>query len=119
MEEKGIEDRLVRRLEEMYEETTSVIRTKEGMTRFFQTRKGVKQGCVLSPLLFNIYIADIDYYMEKRGIGGIKLGRERIWTLAYADDLVIVAKSREAFRYVRHFQEFFKRKEGSSECREI
>lgn len=39
--------------------------------------------------------------MEKRGISGIKLGRERIWTLAYVDDLVIVAKSRGAFRYVR------------------
>lgn len=51
---------------------------------------------MLSPLLFNIYIADIDKDLGKRNIGGVAVGDERIWSLAYADDLVIIAKNRVA-----------------------
>lgn len=53
------------------------IRTDKGTTGIFKTKKYVEQGCVLSPFLFNLYMADIDNYMEKRGIGRIKLERER------------------------------------------
>lgn len=84
------------RLKKIYEETVAVVRTEEGISERFGVRKEVRQGCVLSPLLFNLYIADIDTYMRNRGIGGVKLGKERIWTLVYADDLMIVAKNREA-----------------------
>jgi len=67
------------------------------MTQQFRTMKGIRQGCV-SPLLFNLYIADIDNELEKRGIRGVRLGRDRIWSLAYADDLVLVAYNREALQ---------------------
>lgn len=50
---------------------------------------------MLSPLLFHIYIADLDSYLHKRGIEGISLGNIRIWLLAYADDVVLVAKNKE------------------------
>lgn len=72
------------------------IRIKEGTTSSFRTKKGVKQGCVLSPALFNLYVADVDNYFEKRGIGGIKLGKNRIWFLAYAGDMVVVTKNTDA-----------------------
>lgn len=72
------------------------VRTKEGMTKIFKTTKGVRQGYVLSPLLFNLYIADMDKYMKRRGIGGIMIDNERLWSLAYADDMVLIAKNREA-----------------------
>jgi len=52
----------------------------------------------MNPLLFNLYIADIDNELEKRGIGGVGLGRVRIWSLAYADDLVLVAYNRKALQ---------------------
>lgn len=51
---------------------------------------------MLSPTLFNLYIADLDRWFEKRGIGGIRLGKNRIWLLAYADDIVLLAKNKEA-----------------------
>lgn len=51
---------------------------------------------MLSPLLFNIYVADIDNFMKKRGIGDLSIGKEKVWSLAYADDMVLVAKNREA-----------------------
>lgn len=96
MKEKRINRKIIGRLEKIYEETRSTIKTKDGLTSYFKTTKGVRQGCVMSPLLFNLYIADIDEYMRKRGIGGLRLGKDRIWSLAYADDLVLVAKNREA-----------------------
>lgn len=51
---------------------------------------------MLSLTLFNLYIAEVDKYFEKKGIGGIKLGKDRIWSLAYADDMVLLVKNREA-----------------------
>jgi len=92
----GIREGLIRRLEKIYERTEVMVRTDEGMTEKFETSKGVRQGCVLSPLLFNMYIAGVDEEFRKRGIGGIELGCDRIWNLAYADDLVLIARNREA-----------------------
>lgn len=46
-------------MENVYEETLVTVRTKEGLTDVFRTTKGVRQGCVMSPLLFNLYIAEI------------------------------------------------------------
>jgi len=65
------------------------VRTTQGYKkRGFKTRKGVRQGCVMSPILFNLYLAEIDERMKKKGIGGVGLGRTRIWSLAYADDIL-------------------------------
>ena len=94
LEEIGIKKQTTRRLKKVYEETKAVVKTEDGVTKEFHTCKGVRQGCVMSPLLFDLYIADIDKYMSKRGIGGIKLGNDRIWSLAYADDMVLLAKNR-------------------------
>lgn len=49
----------------------------------------------MSPTLFNLYIAEVDKYFERKGMGGIKLRKERIWSLAYADD-ILLTKNREA-----------------------
>lgn len=110
---KNINEHLIRRIKDLYEETKVTIRTRQGMTSMFKTTKEVRQGCVLSPLLFNLYIADIDKYMSERGIGGIKLGKERIWTLAYADDMVIMAKNRETLldmMYMNTLRKYLKEK---------
>ncbi|XP_024891452.1 trichohyalin-like [Temnothorax curvispinosus] len=96
MEEKEVERSLINKIKEIYKETEVTIRTKDGFTRCFKTKKGVRQGCVMSPALFNLYIADIDKALENRGIGGVELGVVRVWSLAYADDMVLVAKNREA-----------------------
>lgn len=56
----------------------------------FETRKKVKQECVLNPVLFNMYIADLGKFLQKRSglriskIGGLKVSNVRIWSLACA-----------------------------------
>lgn len=96
LQRKGVKRNLIGRLRRIYEETRSAVRTKESLTKEFISRKGVRQGCVLRPTLFNLYIADLDRYMRERGVSRIKLGKERVWSLAYADDIVLLAKNREA-----------------------
>lgn len=96
LERKGIDRRLIMRLKRIYVGTRSVVRTKDGLSDKFVTRKGVKQGCVLSPLLFNLYVAELDDYLRKRGVGGVALESDRIWLLAYANDMMLVAKNRVA-----------------------
>lgn len=66
LQDKGIEEQLIRRIRSLYKETRVRIRTKEGTSSSFNTKKGVRQGCVLSPILFNLYIADVDKYLGKK-----------------------------------------------------
>jgi len=50
----------------------------------------------MSPLLFNMYMAELEERLEKRGVGGVGIDSQRIWNLSYVDDIVLVAKNREA-----------------------
>jgi len=93
-----IREVLRKKIEKIYERTEVLMRTEGGMTEEFETRKRVRQGCVLSPLLFNMYIAEIDIEFKKRGIEGVKIGKERVWNLAYADDIVLLAMNKEAMK---------------------
>lgn len=81
---------MIRKIEKIYRSTEVTVRTEQGMTEKFITRKGVRQGYVISPLLFNLYIVDLDRIMERKNVDGIKLGKNRIWSIA--DDLVLMAK---------------------------
>lgn len=98
LEGKGVKEGLIRNLKNIYGGTIVMVRTKEGLTSGFETTKRVRQGCVLSPLLFSLYIADLDKELGKRNIGEVELGNMRIWSLAYADNMVCVAKNKEALK---------------------
>lgn len=80
-------------------------------TQWFWTKKGLRQGCPLSPLLFAAYIAEIDEVLRKAQTGGVVVGKEKVWTLAYADDLVIVAKNENEMEgMIRNMERYVKRK---------
>ena len=74
-------------------------RTVLGTTDWFQIGKGVRQGCILSPCLFNLYA---EYIMRNAGLeeaqAGIKIARRNIKNLRYADDSTLMAESEEELK---------------------
>lgn len=76
MEEKKVRKRLMERVKNIYEKTEAMI-TRNGYTKSFTEKKEIRQRCVLSPSLFNLYIVDLDRELVKRNIRDITLGGER------------------------------------------
>ena len=83
---------------EKYAGQEATVRTRHG-THWFQTGKGVCQGCILSPCLFNIYA---EYIMQNAGLDkaqvGIKTSRRNICNLTYADDSTLMAERKEELK---------------------
>ena len=91
----GIPDHLTCLLRNLYARPEATVRTGHGTADWFQIRKGVCQGCILSPCLFNLYA---EYIMRNTGLdeaqAGIKIARS-INNLRYADDTTLMAESEE------------------------
>ena len=82
-------------IREMYESASTVIRVGEETTRPIKILRGVKQGCPLSPLLFNIVMDELLLRFDQRNDLGIQVGNEKVSIMAFADDLVIITESGE------------------------
>ena len=86
------------RLKNLYAGQETTVRTGHGTTDWFQIGKGVRQGCILSPL-FNFYA---EYIMRNAGLeetqGGIKIAGRNINHLRYADDTILMAESEEELK---------------------
>ena len=95
----GIPDHLICLLRNLYAGQEATVRTGHGTTDWFQIGKGVRQGYILSPCLFNFYA---EYIMRNTGLeeaqAGIKVGRRNINNLRYADDTTFMAKSEEELK---------------------
>ena len=93
----GIPDHLTCLLRNLYAGQEATVRTGHGTTDGFQIGKGVHQGCILSPCLFNVY--DAEYIMQNarldEGQAGIKIARRNINNLRFADDTTLIAESEE------------------------
>ena len=80
----------------LYAGQEATVRTGHGTTDWFQIGKGVRQGCILSPCLFNLYT---EYIMRNAGLdeaqAGIKIAGRNINNLRYADDATLIAESEE------------------------
>ena len=94
--EIGIPDYLTCLLRSLYAGQKATVRTGHGTTDWFQIGKGVRQGCILSPCLFNAYA---EFIMRNTGMeeaqAGIKVARRNINNLRYADDTTLMAESEE------------------------
>ena len=92
----GIPDHLTCLLKNLYAGQEATVRTGHGTTDWFQTGKGVRQSCILSPCLFNLHA---EYIMRNAGLEetrvGIKIARRTINNLRYADDTTLMAESEE------------------------
>ena len=97
LQEMEIPDYLTCLLRNLHAGQETTVRTGHGATDCFQIGKGVHQGCILSPCLFNLYA---EYIMRKAGLeeAGIKIARRNINNLRYADDTTLMAESEEELK---------------------
>uniref|UniRef100_A0A8B9YKK8 RNA-directed DNA polymerase n=1 Tax=Bos mutus grunniens TaxID=30521 RepID=A0A8B9YKK8_BOSMU len=99
LKEMRIPDDLIRLLRNLYAGQEATVRTGHGTTDWFQIGKGVGQGCILSPCLFNLYA---EYIMRNDGQeeaqAGIKIARRNVNNLRYADDTTLMAESEEELK---------------------
>lgn len=95
LEKMGVSKNLRRRIEEVYLETKNVVKDEGKVSDLFWTNLGVRQGCPLSPTLFIAYIADLEQTLKNAQDGGTVVGKQKYWSLAYADDVGMVAETRE------------------------
>ena len=95
----GIPDHLTCLLRNLYAGQEVTVRTGHETTDWFQTGKRVRQGCILSPCLFNLYAEDV---MKNAGLDeaqtGIKIAGRNINNLRYADDTTLMAESEEELK---------------------
>ena len=95
----GIPDCLTYLLRNLYAGQETTVRTGHGTTDWFQIRKEVHQGCILSPCLFNLYS---EYIIRNSGLeeaqAGIKIAGANINNLRYADDTILMAESEEELK---------------------
>ena len=96
LKEIGIPDSLSCLLSNLYAGQEATVRTGHETTEWFQSGKGVRQGCVLSPCVFSLYA---EYIMRNARLdeaeAGIKIARRNISNLRYADDTILMAESKE------------------------
>ena len=95
----GIPDHLTCFLRNLYAGQEATVTTGHGTTDWFQTGKGGRQGCILSPCLFNLYA---EYIMRNAGLeeaqAGIKIARRNINNLRYADDTTLMGESEKVLK---------------------
>ena len=99
LQEMGIPDQVNCLLRNLYAGQEATVWTGHGTTDWFHIEKGVHQGCVLSPCLFNLYAEYIKRNAElKKAQTGIKIARRNINNLRYADDTTLMAESKEELK---------------------
>ena len=99
LKEMGVPDHLTHLLRNLHAGQEATVRTGHGTTDWFQIGKGLHQGCILSPCLFNFYA---EYIMRNAGLeeaqARIKIAGRNINNLRYADDTTIMAESEEELK---------------------
>lgn len=112
LERRGIEEGVIERVKELYTDVRSRVKVGGKVGKEFWLGRGLMQGCPLSPLLFTLLIADLEEKMKKRGKGGVVLGKGRVYSLAYADDVVLMADDEAGMRLMMgEFEKYAREKD--------
>lgn len=111
MKKEGISKKLRGRIKRIYSRTKCVIRIGDEIGQEFEVKPGLRLGCLLSQILHNLVFANLVKEMEEWQEGGKVIGRRKIWTIGYADDLVLLATNEKGL------SEMLKRLEGYLEIR--
>ena len=90
--QKGVRGRMWRVLRDYYKKVQSSVRLEGGNTEWFDVSVGVRQGCVISPILFDVFVDGLAREVKALGLG-VAVGGDRLSLLLYADDIVVLADS--------------------------
>jgi hypothetical protein len=88
----GVRGKMWRVVRAMYMEVHSCVMVEGEKTEWFETLMGVRQGCVLSPILYSIFINGFAKELIERGVGGVEVGEDVLRLLLFADDIVLFAE---------------------------
>ena len=100
MNKIGIGGKTLELIKDIYRKTKCAVKSKNSITSFFDYTKGVRQGCPLSPILFNIYVNDLFEFMNNDNDSDIFLqeSEHKVNILMYADDLIILSETKEGLQ---------------------
>ena len=90
----GIRGNFLKVISSLYDKVKSCVRGNDSLTDIFPCNRGVRQGCLLSPVLFALYLNDLNRYIQASS-QGVMLNDIPVHSLLYADDLVLIARDRE------------------------
>ena len=88
----GLSEKFVRIIRSMYENTRARYMLGDIESDWVESKRGVRQGCILSPLLFALYTEELALRVKERGLG-VTVGREKLCMLMYADDIIIMCET--------------------------
>ena len=88
----GFNGKFLKVIESLYSKVKSCVRGENELTGLFPCSRGVRQGCLLSPLLFALFLNELDNKIKASSLG-VRMGNESLHTLLYADDLVLLAEN--------------------------
>ena len=88
----GVNGKLYNSIRALYADTTACIRLNNVHSEWFNVNSGLRQGCAMSPLLFNLYIKDLCDDINSTELG-VSIGEEKVNMRMYADDLVLLGEN--------------------------
>ncbi len=94
LEKIGVSEKIVKLVCSMYENTRAKYSLGDIETEWVRSAKGVRQGCILSPLLFGLYTEELAVRVKSTGLG-VRVGNDKLSLLLYADDVVIMSENAE------------------------
>lgn len=97
----GVSSKMLTAVKSLYRTISSCVRVNHLTTGWFSVKSGLRQGCSLSPLLFNLFVNDLTLRIKSLG-KGVYINDEHISLLLYADDLVLIAENEEDLQHMLH-----------------
>ena len=98
----GLSNKILHILQDMYLKATSRVRVNGALTNPFSCDIGIRQGYNLSPLLFILFVSDLETHLKTNGARSISVSNSRVSLLVFADDVVLLAETQEGLQTSLH-----------------
>ena len=100
MKNIGFSGKELELIKNIYAKTQCAVKINDNTTEFFPFTKGVRQGCTLSPVLFNVYVNDIFNRINENNLSNLNLLDTQVNALMYADDQILLSESKDGLQKI-------------------